>query len=103
MSHGRRLRRQRGCHVSYRILLTEDDLQSLYATQRTLEQAGYEVTPYSSSALAWDAIRDGPSFDLLLTDIRFPSGETHGVALARHLRSRWRDIPVIFMTGYPEV
>jgi CheY-like chemotaxis protein len=89
--------------VSYRIVVAEDDPHSLYATQRTLEQAGYEVTPYSNSAMAWDAIRGGPSFDLLLTDIRFPSGETHGIALAHHLRAHRRGIPVIFMTGYSEI
>jgi DNA-binding NtrC family response regulator len=85
------------------IVVAEDDSPSLYATRRTLELPGYKVVAYSSASLAWNAIREGLALDLLLTDIRFPIGQPHGIALARHLRLRQGHIPVIFMTGYLEV
>jgi CheY-like chemotaxis protein len=86
----------------YRIILVEDDLESLYATQRTLERAGYTVMAYGHASQAWDVVRT-VTFDLLLTDIRFPDGEPHGLALARHLRVLRSDIPIIFMTGYSDL
>jgi len=58
------------------------------------------------ASAAWDAIRDGTSErtpDLLLTDIRFPNPEPHGLALARHLRVLQPGIPIIFMTGFSDL
>ena len=41
----------------------------------------------------------GLSFDVLLTDIVMP-GTLQGTTLARFLRERRPDLPVVFMSGY---
>ncbi len=70
-------------------------------TTRQLSQSGYSVVPTSDSAGAELAFKkDGP-FDLLVTDVVMP-GELQGSALAQRLREYQPDLPVIFLSGYPE-
>lgn len=82
-----------------RLLLAEDEegVRSILVT--ILERAGYLVTATASGDEAFATFVADPSFDLLLTDIVMP-GKLQGTNLAKELRLRWPDLPVIFMSGY---
>ena len=41
-----------------------------------------------------------PQVDMLITDLRMPHAD--GLAIARHARSLAPNIPVCFVTGYPQ-
>jgi CheY-like chemotaxis protein len=47
------------------------------------------------------AAADGRHFDLLLSDIVMP-GEMDGLALARTLRQRHPQLPILLVTGYSD-
>ena len=80
-------------------MLAEDEegVRSILVT--ILERAGYLVTATASGDEAFATFVADPSFDLLLTDIVMP-GKLQGTNLAKELRLRWPDLPVIFMSGY---
>ena len=79
------------------ILVLEDDDLVRDVVERALRRVGYDVTVVTrpSEALALTAER---SFDLLLTDVVMP--EMTGEALARLVRERHPELPVVFMSGY---
>jgi two-component system, cell cycle sensor histidine kinase and response regulator CckA len=81
-----------------RILLAEDEPTVRDLAETVLVRAGFEVhaAPDAEAALAF--VADGGDVDLLLTDVVMP-GMT-GIELARLLRERWRDLPVLLMSGY---
>ena len=41
--------------------------------------------------------------DVVITDVRLKEGEPHGIALARMIRNRDSAMPVVLVTGYPEM
>ena len=84
-----------------RVLLVEDENTVRRVLKRQLTQAGFSVTAASESASAERALKvDGP-FDLMVSDIVMP-GDLQGPALARRLRETDPDLPVIFLSGYPQ-
>ncbi|MGY3081445.1 CheY-like chemotaxis protein [Bradyrhizobium sp. LM6.10] len=66
-----------------------------------LAQLGYEVTRAASAAAALGALADGRSVDLVFSDIMMPGG-MNGVELAREIKRRRSDIPVLLTSGYAE-
>jgi CheY-like chemotaxis protein len=66
-----------------------------------LDQLGYEVTRASSAAAALGALADGRSIDLIFSDIMMPGG-MNGVELAREIKKRRNDVPVLLTSGYAE-
>ena len=81
------------------ILLVEDEPTVRDFCKRALEADGYRVHaagPHEALALA-DTI--GRSLDILVTDVVMP--EFDGPTIAAALRSRRRDLKVLFMSGYP--
>ena len=84
-----------------RVLLVEDNDIVRRSFRRTLEAAGFTVNEAESGDAALSIIdADDPVFDVVVTDVVMP-GRLQGPDLARHIRSRWPDIPVIFISGYP--
>ena len=81
-----------------RILVAEDDETVLEVVSRMLEDAGYEVLLAANGAEAFDMIKNDPSVDLLITDLRMP--RMGGKDLADRLRSLHPGMPVIFISGY---
>jgi signal transduction histidine kinase len=81
------------------ILLVEDEPSLRAAAVRVLEGAGYTVlaTPEGSAALRLpeEALR---GVSLLVTDVVMPGMD--GTALARELRARRPELPVLFVSGY---
>jgi CheY-like chemotaxis protein len=62
---------------------------------------GFEVTRAASAAAALGALANGRKVDLVFSDIMMPGG-MNGVELAREIRSRRSDLPVLLTSGYAE-
>jgi two-component system cell cycle response regulator DivK len=94
-----RTKRRSASNARKRILLVDDDPQSLEVFSALLNEAGYQVDRAANALAAICAvIRHAP--DLVLADIRMPIID--GAELARELK-RHRDsrhIPVVALTGY---
>lgn len=84
-----------------RILLVEDDDEVAALVSEMLGQLGYEVTRAASGAAALGALADGRAVDLIFSDIMMPGG-MNGVELAREIKRRRSDIPVLLTSGYSE-
>ena len=78
------------------LLYVEDDESLSFVTQDHLELQGYRVThcPDGTSALAAIARED---YDLCLLDVMLPG--TDGFSLARAIRERNREVPILFLTA----
>ena len=85
------------------ILIVEDDGAWLTVVQAMLERAGHRVSAFPDYRGALELIEGDAAIDLLLTDIQLPAGTPHGLALARMAKLRRRRLPVLFMTGDPEL
>ncbi|MFY0617628.1 response regulator [Shimia sp.] len=82
-----------------KLLLAEDDDAVRDTLVSVLKRAGYHVTAANSGDAALVVFEEDPTFDMLLTDIVMP-GKLQGTGLAKALRERWPDLPVLFMSGY---
>ncbi len=85
-----------------RIMLVEDNHEIAAAAQLALESLGCSVRrfPNADEAAAWLEYAN-PLPQAVLSDITMP-GTMDGIALARHLRERYPNLPVALMTGYAE-
>jgi len=82
------------------VLLVEDEADVRHIVAEILRRAGHVVHQADGLAAA-EGLLDGLSgLDLLLTDLVLPGG--NGLEVARHVRSRHPDVPVLFMSGYSE-
>ncbi len=85
------------------VLVVEDNDDVAGSLVLLLEALGCTVTRVNSaaSALEWLDARKGRNQvpDLVLTDVVMP-GDMDGLALARHLRATWPELPLLLMTGY---
>jgi PAS domain S-box-containing protein len=81
------------------VLLVEDDETIRMVMSRMLRKLGYQVLQAmdGAEALRVVAAHDGP-LDLLLSDVVMPS--LGGVGLARELKRRIPELPVVYMSGY---
>ncbi len=85
------------------ILVVEDDGAWLQVVQAMLERAGHKVSGFPDYRGALDLIESDDAIDLLLTDIQLPTDTPHGLSLARMAKLRRRRLPILFMTGDPEL
>jgi PAS domain S-box-containing protein len=81
------------------VLVVDDNPEVAEVSASMLEQLGYEVRRVSDAAGALAAV-DAHAFDLVMSDIVMPGMD--GVALARAVRARRPDLPVLLVTGYSE-
>jgi len=84
------------------VLLVEDDLTVATLTTEMLRSIGYAVLHVKSAAAALDALAAGRTIDVVFSDVMMPGG-MNGVDLAREVRRRRPDLPVVLTTGYIEV
>ena len=86
-----------------RILVTDDneDLGALIRDYLREERLLALYVPDSMVALRM--LDDGLHIDLLLTDLALSKGTPNGVSLALLARRRIPNLPVLFMTGYPDL
>ncbi|MBT8230637.1 MAG: response regulator transcription factor [Bacteroidia bacterium] len=78
------------------ILYVEDDEVLSFVTKDNLELNGYKVTHAKDGKEAINYFKKD-SFDLCLVDVMLP--EVDGFAVAREIRSRHSQIPIIFLTA----
>lgn len=83
-----------------RVLLVDDDETVLASLQRMLSSAGYEVTTAANAARAYEHLQRG-DFAVVVSDIAMP--DLDGVRLLRLVRQRDTDLPVVLVTGSPDL
>lgn len=83
-----------------RVLLVDDDDLLLRALTRLLARPGYEVLPCADAAKALLHLEQG-NVDIVISDIMMPGWS--GIDLLRQVRRFNLDIPVILMTGSPDL
>ena len=86
--------------MAAKLLLADDDEFFRSVTQEILEHCGYQVEIAEDGQAAWEKIEHDPArFDLLLLDKQMP--RLNGIALLKRLKadSRFRNLPVIMLTG----
>jgi len=82
------------------ILLVEDEERVLALAARYLEECGYQVLHAANGRDALETASSHASIDLLLTDVVMPG--MSGRELAKRIRSRLKNIKVLFISGYHE-
>lgn len=85
------------------ILLVEDDPAFAEALDRGLRAACFDVVTAADSLAALRLLESDAPLDVLLTDIKMPAGQPHGIALSLMARRQRPRLPVIFMSGYPDL
>jgi EAL domain-containing protein (putative c-di-GMP-specific phosphodiesterase class I) len=86
--------------LSARILVADDEPQILRMVTRILTSAGFDVIPASNGREAARLLSQ-QTFDAVLTDVSMP--EMTGVELLRAARATDLDVPILLMTGAPDV
>ena len=82
------------------VLVVEDNPEVAEVTIAMLRELGYEVRSARDADAAL-AMIEAQAFDLVLSDIVMP-GAIDGAALAREIRRRRPELPVLLVTGYAE-
>jgi CheY-like chemotaxis protein len=81
------------------VLVVDDDAETRAVVKEALSEAGFAVLAAQNGGEALALVEDQRPAMLLL-DIQMPGID--GVAVARELRMRLRQIPVVVMTGMPQ-
>ena len=84
-----------------RILVVEDDPIVAELAIALVTELGYEAVAVSSGREALTQLARDGRFDLVFADVIMPGGIT-GVELARKVRERLPEMPVLLTTGYSE-
>jgi CheY-like chemotaxis protein len=79
-------------------LLVEDNPDVREVTVALLEELGYQVHAVENAEIAVEAMTRR-KFDLMVSDIVM-AGAMDGLALARDVRRRHPDLPIVLVTGY---
>nr|MBA3761338.1 response regulator [Gemmatimonadales bacterium] len=85
-------------HAGAIVLLVEDEPAVRAIAARSLERAGFRVLQASGGGEALEVVDQQGQPDLLLTDLMMPG--IGGAELARRLKVRWPELPILFMSGY---
>lgn len=85
---------------SGRILVVEDRDSLRKMLDRALRQEGYEVESAADSSTGIELLRERP-FDLVLTDLKLPSGS--GLEVLEASRQAQPHVPVVVLTAYGTV
>lgn len=89
-----------GLGVQRSILIVDDDISACRFLESLLNRAGYGVRTAAEGREAARAISTG-SFDVVVSDISMP--DMTGIDLLRSIRAHDLDVPVILVTGDPNV
>ncbi|MFL6547073.1 MAG: response regulator [Povalibacter sp.] len=83
------------------VLLVEDNEEVAALVTEMLDELGYEVTRAGSAQAALGALANDRAVDLVFSDIMMP-GEMDGLDLAREIRNRRPNLPIVLTSGYAE-
>jgi FixJ family two-component response regulator len=81
--------------------VVDDDASFRTAIERRLKQAGYEVVTYPSGQHLLDRMPSESEMGCILLDVRVPG--LSGPELQRRLSELGSTLPIVFLTGYPDV
>ena len=87
-----------------RLLIVDDESSIRYAISRTLSKARYEVVEAGDGAKAITLLNEGDNpvmVDAILCDLQMP--KINGVEAIAYFRSHYPAIPVVVLTGCPDV
>ena len=84
--------------MAKRVLVVDDERSIVRLTQINLERAGYEVTTAFDGIEALEAVTDQPP-DLIVLDWIMPRKDGKQVLHDLQADPRYRDIPVVMLTG----
>jgi CheY-like chemotaxis protein len=83
------------------VLVVEDDLFVAELAADMLGELGFESTVTHSAKEALERLAGGDRPKLVFSDVVMPGGIT-GIELARKLRERFPELPILLTTGYSE-
>lgn len=83
------------------ILVVDDDARSARTLANMLREDGYRVDVAVDGAAAIARLTRQPMPSVLVTDLRLSNAD--GLAVSVFARSRDAEIPIIMVTGYPQV
>jgi FixJ family two-component response regulator len=81
--------------------VVDDDASFRTAIERRLRKAGYEVVTYPSAQHLLDRMPSESEMGCILLDVRIPG--LSGPELQRRLSELGSTLPIVFLTGYPDV
>ena len=81
------------------ILVVEDNAEVKAVAVSLLEQLNYRTHAVDNAADALKLLGNGAGIDLVFSDIMLP-GDLDGLALARVIRERFPQTPIVLTTGY---
>jgi len=81
------------------MLLVEDDDEVAVLVAEMARGLGYGVTRAASGEAALGALANARRIDLVFSDVMMPGG-MNGIELARELRRRRPDLPILLTSGY---
>jgi len=87
-----------------RVLVVDDEMQVRKPIYLNLTRVGYEVVEAEDGEQAIQALNSGDNplmVDAILCDIRMP--KINGSEAIAYFRSQYPGVPVVVMTGYPDV
>ena len=84
-----------------RVLVVEDDIFVAELAADMLAELGFESTVTHSAKEALERMAGGDKPKLVFSDVVMPGGIT-GIELARKLRERFPELPILLTTGYSE-
>ncbi|MEN2785016.1 response regulator [Sphingomonas qilianensis] len=82
------------------ILLVEDEDMVRAIAERALTRQGYTVLTAEHGEAALDLLAHSERPDLLISDVMMPVMD--GPTMVRRVRTRYPDLPILFMSGYAE-
>lgn len=80
------------------VLLVEDDPDVAALATQMLETIGFDVVQAGTATAALGALANGRQIDIVFSDIMMPGGMS-GVDLAREIKRRRPELPVVLTTG----
>jgi RNA polymerase sigma factor (sigma-70 family) len=84
-----------------RVHVVDDDASFRTAIERRLKKAGYEVATYPSAQHLLDRLPSESELGCILLDVRIPG--LSGPELQGRLSELGSTLPIVFLTGYPDV
>ena len=81
--------------------VVDDDASFRTAMERRLKKAGYEVATYASGQHLLDRLPNESELGCILLDVRIPG--LSGPELQGRLSELGSTLPIVFLTGHPDV
>jgi two-component system response regulator MprA len=84
-----------------RVLIVDDDARTTRLLAHMLREDGFEVELAWDGAAAIRRLTRAPPPNVLVTDLEMP--HVDGLALTRFARTKMPGLPILIVTGYPEL